>query len=133
MSRRSFWLGVLVGLVVMGVVVASLAGLVMLRSRGMLGPVLGLRARSFEWARHGGRFALGFPARAFGGLLCLPVLLLVLGAVVLIAVFAGHRCWRRGSGHYRHEEQKPVQTEIQEVKETGAEPQTEAEHPAAES
>ena len=132
MSRKGFWFGLLVGLVVMALL-ASLSGFVILRLRGTVGPALVLRRRSFGWAPRGWRFGFGFPGRSFGfrPLLCALALLLVFGAVVLIAVFAGHRCWHRSIKRpCSREGQKPSEAE---TKETGNEPHAEAEHPAVES
>jgi len=131
MYRKGFWVGLLVGLVLAGMVVASLAGLVVLRSHGMLGPLLGVRLRSFDWAGHGGRLAFGMPGRTFAGLVCLPVLLLVLGAAVLLAVLAAHRYWRHGGGHSHHDEQKPPEAEAPQAEQAEAEPHAQADQPPA--
>jgi len=131
MYRKGFWTGLLVGLVLAGVAAACLAGLVMLRARGMLVPALGLRLRSFGWMGHAGRLTFGMPARGVGGLLCLPLLLLGLGAAVVATVFAAHRCWRRGCGHSHRDEQNPAKAETPQTKEVGSEPEIPSEQPPA--
>ena len=83
MSRRSFWLGLLVGAVITGLLVAT-AMFVMMRLRFPAAAVYGLRGRHFG-ANPRGWFYPRMPGRwfGFGAMLCGPLLLLA------IAVAAG--------------------------------------------
>jgi hypothetical protein len=106
MSRRGFWLGLLVGLIVMGLLAAT-AMFVLVRFRGSAG-VYGLRGRQFGISPRG-RFYPGMVGggHGFGLMCCGPVLLLVLGALVLAAVFGRHWYHRRWGGEGRCCERQP--------------------------
>jgi hypothetical protein len=91
MSRRGFWLGLLVGAIVMGLLVATaMFVIVRFRSPAAAG-IYGLRGRQFG-VNPRGWFYPRMPGRrfGFGALLCGPGLLLILGALVLAAVFGRH-------------------------------------------
>ena len=102
MSRRGFWLGLLVGVIVMGLLAAT-AMFVLVRFRGSadLSP---LRGRQFG-INPRGRFYPGMPGRwhGFGLMFCGPVLFFIAAALVLAAGF-GRRCHHR---HHHHGQGAP--------------------------
>jgi hypothetical protein len=94
MSKRGFWLGLVVGAVITGLLVA-VAMFVVLRFRLPATAVYGLRGRQFGVNPRG----LGYPrlpgrSFGFGAMLCGPLLLLA-GAVVLGALLGRHWHMRR--------------------------------------
>jgi hypothetical protein len=96
MSRRGFWLGLVVGMIVMGLL-AGTAMFAFVRFRGSAEGIYGLRGRQFGISPRGG-FYPGMPGRwhGFGAMLCGPVLLIA-GALVLAAVLGRH--WH----HHHHD------------------------------
>jgi hypothetical protein len=106
-SRKGFWLGLLVGMIVMGLLAAT-AMFVIVRFRWPVADTYALRGRQFgigprSW------FHPGLPGRSlgFGAMLCGPGLLLVLGALVLLAVFGRHWHHHRWDGEGRCCERQP--------------------------
>lgn len=126
MSRKEFWYGLVAGMVVMGVVAASI-GAVLFAFRWSQGAMPALHGRTFGfglregtrgfglrgWAPRVGRHVSPF---GIGALLCLHVPLFALGGLFLAAVISRRTCWpprhfhrddwhkHEGPGHAAQEE-----------------------------
>ena len=95
MFRRNFWLGLLVGMIVMGLL-AGTALLLFVRFRGSELGVYGLRGRPFGISPRGWFYPRTLGRwHGFGALLCGPVLLLA--GVLVLGVLFGRRWHRRAS------------------------------------
>ena len=105
MSRRGFWFGLLVGIIVMGLLAAT-AAVVIGRFRWPAAGIGGLRGRQFG-VNPRGWFDPRMPGRwlGFGAMLCGPLLLA--GALVLGALLGRHWYSRRQGKAVQSGEQAP--------------------------
>jgi hypothetical protein len=120
MSRRDFWLGLLVGAVITGLLVAT-AMFVVMRVRWPAAPIYGLRGRQFGVNPRGWVYP-HMPGRwfGFGAMLCGPVLLLA-GAVMLGVLFGRHWHSRRQDEVQSGGQPSPVEKTVEAEHEPPAE------------
>jgi len=108
MSRRGFWLGLLVGMIVMGLLAATV-GMFVFHFRRTGVATMPFRGRMFELNPRDRTPDLRMPGLPSGTtlprrspglalLLCIPGGLLILGALVLAAI-AGRHFWHRSARH----------------------------------
>jgi hypothetical protein len=122
MSKRGFWLGLLVGAVITGLLVAT-AMFVMMRFRWPAAAgIYGLRGRQFG-VNPRGWFLPRMPGRGFGfgAMLCGPLLLLA-GALVLGALLGKHWHSRRQAREVQSRGQTPAVESSVKADEPPAEP-----------
>ena len=140
MSRKGFWMGLLVGLIIMGLLAGTVA-VVILGARWASGSKVALRGRSFDLqpGERGqlfglrGRGGMGFSRWhcGLGALLCCKGLFLLVAAMAVAAFFCRRRCWHGSGGHHwQCHEQEPSDVEATEPADK---PRTEEEHSAAAS
>jgi len=124
-TRKGFFSGLLVGIIVMGLL-AAIAGAVILGVRWSQGYMLPLRGRtfgpdlperSFGFGLRGRSFGFGLRGRpfGFGAFLCCPALLFIVGGFLLLALIGKRSRW-----HHPHrppwcwDREKPPAAETRE-------------------
>ena len=101
MSRRGFFYGLVAGMVIMGLLAATI-GAVIFAFRWSQGGTLPLHGRSFSFGFRGcapgiGRHGMPFGLGAF---LCLHALLFTFGGLFLAAMVCKRVCWQRRDYHH---------------------------------
>jgi hypothetical protein len=103
MSRKGFWLGLVAGLIIMGLIAGAVGvgvfGFIRYRVAGL--PQIGrslrpdLPERPFGFGMRGRSFGFGFGHRTLGlgAFLCLPALLFIGGGLVLAAMAFSRARW----------------------------------------
>lgn len=112
MSRKGFWFGLIAGVVLMGLLAATI-GAAAIAFRWLQGGMLPMHGQGFGFGLREGAKGFGFrgwgPGRGghwkpfgFGALLCLHVPLLALGGLFVAAMVGRWACWPRPHFHRGH-------------------------------